>query len=75
MRDLFDYKNQHYQDFCLTISHLLKDKTDQLDIENQISSDPLFNYLSEEPIPRDILYYICSLDNTLSEEGRAAFHK
>jgi hypothetical protein len=66
MIDLFDYKQSNYSKFCLRVSYILTDDGSELEHENQITGDPLYNYLTEEERPRDILYYICSLDDTLS---------
>ncbi len=71
MRDLFDYKKGNYSDICIRVSRILSDtQGSELEKENAITSDPLFNYLTEEERPRDILYYICSLDDTLTKEEK-----
>ena len=60
MIDVFDFRQNNYSDFCRTISSILRESGDELILENSITNSHMFNYLTEEPRPRDILYYICS---------------
>lgn len=73
MIDVFDFKQTHYSDLCHTVSMILRDKGDELTLETYITDSHMFNYLTEEGRPRDILYYVCSLDDTMDEEAREAF--
>lgn len=52
---------------------ILREKGDELVLETYITDSHMFNYLTEEPRPRDILYYVCSLDDTMTDEEREAF--
>lgn len=73
MIDVFDFTKNNYSDLCHTVSLILRDKGDQLTLESYLTDSSMFNYLTEEPYPRDILYYICSLDDTMTEDERKAF--
>lgn len=76
MRELFDYRVNIYSDLCLKASDLLANPGERdLDKENAITSDPLYNYLSEEDKPRSILYYVCLLDDTLTWEETKAYYR
>lgn len=52
---------------------ILQSKGDDITLLNVIQNSHMFNYLTEEAKPRDILYYICSLNDNLSDEEREAF--
>lgn len=73
MRDVFDFKLTNYTELCKTTSMYLRGRGDDITLLNVIANSHMFNYLTEEPAPRDILYYICALDDTLTEEERKAF--
>lgn len=73
MIDVFDFKLDNYNELCHTISLILRGKGDELTLEGYITDSHMFNYLTEEPRPRDILYYICALDDSMPEEEREAF--
>lgn len=70
MRDVFDFKLTNYRELCKTTSMILRDKGDDITLLNVIGNSHMFNYLTEESRPRDILYYICSLDDTLTNKER-----
>ena len=73
MIDVYDFKQTNYSDLCHTVSMILREKGDELVLETYITDSHMFNYLTEEPRPRDILYYVCSLDDTMTDEEREAF--
>jgi Na+-transporting NADH:ubiquinone oxidoreductase subunit NqrF len=73
MRDVFDFFQTNYQELCKTTSMILDDAGNDIDLLNVIQNSHMFNYLTEEPRPRDILYYICSMNDSLTEEERIAF--
>lgn len=73
MRDVFDFKLTNYAELCKTTSLILRDRGNDIVLLNVIQNSHMFNYLTEEPRPRDILYYMCSLNDTLSEDERQAF--
>lgn len=70
---MFDFKLSNYSELCHTISLILQKKGTELTLESYISNSHMFNYLTEEPRPRDILYYICAMDDTMPEHEREAF--
>ena len=76
MRALFDYNTQSYKELCLIAVDYYKaeDAGTKVAEESLLSSHPLYNYLSEEERPRDILYYVCAMDDTLLEGDRRLFH-
>jgi hypothetical protein len=48
--------------------------TEKVEAEAKISALQTYNYITEESRPRDVLYYLCKLDDRRSEENRKAFY-
>lgn len=77
MRLLFDYTQDEYDHMCsLALEYFEAEGAEEkVAIEAEITASTCFNYLTEEAAPRDILYYVCMLDNRLSEEQREVWHQ
>jgi len=77
MRLLFDFGETYYKDLCGLVLRYFESESDsekRTEAVAEITAFPMFNYLTEESGPRDMMYYICSMDNTFPEEGRQLFH-
>jgi hypothetical protein len=69
---LFDYNENEYTHVCDLVLDYLKAEgaAEKVESEAKISALRTYNYITEEARPRDVLYYLCKLDDRRSEENR-----
>jgi hypothetical protein len=73
MRDVFDLKQENYSVLCQLVMEYFLEVGDPVELESYITRTRFFDYLTEEPKPRDILYFVCLLNDNLREHERKAF--
>ena len=73
MRDVYDFSQDYYSQLCQIANEVLSEEGDRLTFEGYLMESHMYNYLSEE-VARDILYYVCALDESLTDEEQKNFH-
>ena len=77
--DLFDIKLNTYQDLCKLTLKMLKVKGKDEEkfnaLEDEMASQPQFNYLSEKENARDTLYYVCLFSRYEKESDQQILHE
>ena len=74
MRDVYDFSQDYYSQLCQIANEVLSEEGDRLTFEGYLMESHMYNYLSEEVKARDILYYVCALDESLTDEEQKNFH-
>jgi hypothetical protein len=76
VRDLFDFNQTIYTDFCVFASDVITapDDDTKLAISAEVTAHKAFNYLTESETALNMLYTVCRLSDEFPEEIRKNFY-